>query len=140
MKIYTIGYSNRNIDDFLHLLKKYGVECIVDVRRFPTSKFEFYKKEELASILKRNNIKYFHFPSLGGFRGGYEKWMLGEEWKDSYKELKKIAMKCCTAILCAEKLPFKCHRRYIAKALAKENWDVVHIIEEDVVWKEKFQG
>ena len=135
MKVYTIGHSNRSMEDFLKLLKKYNIECIIDVRRFPTSKFEDYKKERLEKTLYEHGIKYFHFAALGGFRGGYEKWMLSNEWKDAYEELKKIAMKCKLAILCAEKLPFRCHRRYIAKALAKDGWDVVHIING--IWKEK---
>jgi len=135
MKVYTIGHSNRSMEDFLKLLKKHNIECIIDVRRFPTSKFEDYKKERLEKTLYEHGIKYFHFAALGGFRGGYEKWMLSNEWKDAYEKLKKIAMKCKLAILCAEKLPFRCHRRYIAKALAKDGWDVVHIING--IWKEK---
>ncbi|KAA0002955.1 MAG: DUF488 domain-containing protein [Thermoplasmata archaeon] len=135
MKVYTIGHSNRSMEDFLKLLKKYNIECIIDVRRFPTSKFEDYKKERLEKTLYEHGIKYFHFAALGGFRGGYEKWMLSNEWKDAYEKLKKIAMKCKLAILCTEKLPFRCHRRYIAKALAKDGWDVVHIING--IWKEK---
>ncbi|MCD6572744.1 MAG: DUF488 domain-containing protein [Thermoplasmata archaeon] len=135
MKVYTIEHSNRSMEDFLKLLKKYNIECIIDVRRFPTSKFEDYKKERLEKTLYEHGIKYFHFAALGGFRGGYEKWMLSNEWKDAYEKLKKIAMKCKLAILCAEKSPFRCHRRYIAKALAKDGWDVVHIING--IWKEK---
>ncbi len=136
MRIYTIGHSNRSIDEFLNILKKYGIECVIDVRRFPTSKFEYFKKENIASILKRNNIRYFHFPSLGGFRGGYDKWMLSKEWKNAYEKLKSVASSCIAAIMCAEKLPFRCHRRYISKALSEEKWKVVHIIEEDRIWEE----
>ena len=135
MKVYTIGHSNRSMEDFLKLLKKHNIECIIDVRRFPTSKFEDYKKERLEKTLYEHGIKYFHFAALGGFRGGYEKWMLSNEWKDAYEKLKKIAMKCKLAVLRAEKSPFRCHRRYIAKALAKDGWDVVHIING--IWKEK---
>ena len=137
MKIYTIGHSNRSIDEFIQLLKQYEIKCIVDVRRFPTSKFEEYKKENLEAILNRNGIKYFHLANLGGFRGGYEKWMLSKEWKETYQKLKEIASNCIVAILCAEKLPFKCHRRYIARALKKDGWEVLHIISQDRVWKEK---
>ncbi len=136
MKVYTIGHSNRNIEDFLRLLKKHEIECIVDVRRFPTSKFEDYKKEKLEKILYEHGIKYFHFAALGGFRGGYKKWMLSHEWKDAYEKLKRIARECRVAIMCAEKLPFRCHRRHIAKALAKDGWDVLHIINENI-WEEK---
>ena len=104
MKIYTIGHSNRNIEKFLELLKNYEIEYIIDVRRFPTSKIEEYKKENLEKFLAANKIKYIHMRNLGGFRGGYEKWMLSNEWKKAYEMLKKIALNCITAILCAEKL------------------------------------
>ncbi len=136
MKIYTIGHSNRPIKEFIELLLQHSIKCIVDVRRFPTSKFREYKKEHLETILKENGIKYFHFPDLGGFRGGYKRWMLSNEWKRAYERLKKIASRCITAILCAEKLPFKCHRRYIAINLSKDGWEVLHIISKDRIWKE----
>jgi len=138
MRIYTIGHSNRKIDEFIELILKHGIKCIIDVRRFPVSKFEDYRKENLKKILEEKGIKYFHLASLGGFRGGYEKWMESREWKEAYERLKKIASDCRTAILCAEKIPFKCHRRYIAISLAKEKWEVIHIIDKDKVWRESF--
>lgn len=134
--IYSIGHSNREIKEFISLLKKYGIEIVIDVRRFPTSKFEEYKKENLSKVLKENGIKYLHLEALGGYRGGYEKWMESNEWKEAYEKLKKLAMKKTIAIMCAEKFPFRCHRRYIAKRLVNENLQVVHIIN-DRVWEEK---
>jgi uncharacterized protein (DUF488 family) len=136
MEIYSIGHSNRHEEDFINLLKRYGIEIVIDVRRFPTSKYVVYKKENLAELLKKNGIEYIHLENLGGYRGGYEMWMCSKEWKRDYERLKEIARSRKTAIMCAEKLPFRCHRRYIAKKLAAEGWKVIHIINERV-WEEK---
>ncbi len=136
MEIYSIGHSNRDINEFIRLLKKFGIQVVIDVRRFPTSKFSFYKKENLSNILKKEGIEYVHLENLGGYRGGYEKWMLSNEWRNAYNELKKIATKKRVAIMCAEKFPFRCHRRYITRKLAQENWKVIHIIN-DRIWEEK---
>ena len=136
MKIYSIGYSNRNIEEFIGLLKEFGIEIVVDVRRFPVSKFLCYKKDILKEILEKNGIKYVHFENLGGYRGGYKEWMLTGEWKNAYNDLKKIALNKKVVIMCVEKYPFKCHRRYITRQLIKEKWEVIHIINGKV-WKEK---
>lgn len=136
MQIYSIGHSNRDIEEFINLLKKFGIEVVVDVRRFPVSKFSCYNKENLKEVLEKNGIKYVHFENLGGYRGGYEKWMLTHQWRDAYNELKEMALNKKVAIMCAEKYPFRCHRRYIARQLIKEKWEVLHIIN-DRTWKEK---
>ncbi len=136
MKIYSIGHSNRREEDFINLLKQYRIEIVIDVRRFPTSKYVTYKKENLTELLKKNGIEYVHLENLGGYRGGYEKWMCSKEWKRDYERLKEIAMNKRAAIMCAEKLPFRCHRRYIARKLAADGWKVIHIINEKV-WEEK---
>ncbi|MEM1514295.1 MAG: DUF488 domain-containing protein [Candidatus Thermoplasmatota archaeon] len=124
--IFSIGHSNRSKEEFLELLRKYEIEAIADVRRFPTSKFEIYKKENLEKIL--GEIEYFHFENLGGFRHGYKKWMETDEWKKEYEKLKEIAEAKKVAILCAEKLPFRCHRRHILKKFEEEGWKVINII------------
>ena len=74
LKIYTLGTSNRSIKEFLEILKSYQIQIVIDVRRWPTSKwFEHFKKENLEKILSENNIEYLHFEKLGGYRtGGYE--------------------------------------------------------------------
>lgn len=66
--MYSIGHSNRNVEEFIQLLKKYGIEEIIDVRRFPTSKIKEYKKENLKKICNENGIDYAHLENLGGFR------------------------------------------------------------------------
>ncbi len=136
MKIYTLGTSNRSIENFLEILKFYQISQVVDVRRFPTSKwFLHFKKENLERILKENKIKYFHFEALGGFRnGGYENYTKTEEFKKALKELIELSKKENTAIICAEKFPWKCHRFFIAKALENEGFEVLHILEKERIW------
>ena len=73
MKIYTLGTSNRPLNEFLEILRKYQIETVVDVRHFPTSKlFPHFKKENLEKFLKESGIEYYHLEKLGGYRkGGY---------------------------------------------------------------------
>lgn len=133
MQIYTIGHSARSIEEFLELLKKFGIQALVDVRRFPTSnKWPQFKKEELAKALEKEGIKYFWLAELGGFRrGGYSNYISTKEFKLGLKKLIEIAEKFKTAIMCAEALYFKCHRRFIASELTKEGIAVRHILSPD---------
>jgi len=62
MRVYTLGHSTRDLATFLHLLKHYGINLVIDVRRFPTSKkFPHFNKEELKKSLEENEIEYIHF-------------------------------------------------------------------------------
>lgn len=137
MKIYTIGHSNRGMKEFMRLLKKYKIESIIDVRRFPTSKIDIFKKENMEKWLSAESIEYLHLEELGGYRGGYEEWMKNRRWREGYETLKEIASKKRVAIMCAEKLPFRCHRRFIAMKLKSDGWEVIHIIDENRIWEEK---
>ncbi len=128
-KIFTVGHSNRGVEDFIKILKDAKVEVVVDVRRFPRSKFEHFNRENLESILKKNGIDYYYLgEKLGGFRkGGYENYTKTEEFEKGIEELIKIAQEKLTAIMCAEKLFFRCHRRFIAKRLEELGFEVIHL-------------
>uniref|UniRef100_A0A7V3ZZQ5 DUF488 domain-containing protein n=2 Tax=candidate division WOR-3 bacterium TaxID=2052148 RepID=A0A7V3ZZQ5_UNCW3 len=128
-KIFTVGHSNRAVEDFIRILREAGVEAVVDVRRFPRSKFEHFNRENLESILKKNGIDYYYLgEKLGGFRkGGYENYTKTEEFEKGIEELIKIAQEKLTAIMCAEKLFFRCHRRFIAKRLEELGFEVIHL-------------
>jgi len=136
MEIYTIGYGNREINEFVRLLKTYGIETIVDVRRFPTSKFDCYKRENLQKILRKEGVYYYWIPELGGFRGGYAKFLETREFSVGLEKLIKIAKKNKTCIMCAELFPWRCHRRYIAMRLKKIGYHVMHILKSEL-WEEK---
>lgn len=128
--IYTIGSAARSQDDFLKTLRDYGVNTLVDVRRFPTSKYEHFKRESLDMFLLSSEIEYVYMGGeLGGFRkGGYEAYVKTKEYKQALKSLQKVAKRSPTVIMCCEKLPAGCHRRYISQSLKKLGWKVVDII------------
>jgi len=102
----------------------------VDVRRFPTSKYEHFKREKLDTLLFSSEIEYVYMgKEVGGFRkGGYEAYVGTKEYKQALKLLEKLAKKRATVIMCCEKLPSGCHRRYISQSLKKLGWEVVDII------------
>ena len=137
--VYTLGTSTRTLEEFTALLKHLGVEVVVDVRRFPTSRFEHFKKEELASSLPEAGIDYCHLGGeLGGYRsGGYQAFLATEEFKQGLGKLEEIARERKTAIVCAERLPWRCHRRFIGGELERRGWRVIHVIDERRSWSPK---
>ncbi len=141
MKIWTIGTRNRGADEFLSLLKKYGIEVIADVRRFPSSKFEHFKKENIRKILLRENIGYHHVEDLGGYRkGGYREYMKKEDYKRGLDFVKELAKENRVAIMCSEILFFRCHRRFISDSLKENGFDVIHIIDEKRCCEHKIEA
>ncbi|MBT8490211.1 MAG: DUF488 domain-containing protein [Deltaproteobacteria bacterium] len=137
--IYTVGTSNRTLDDFGNLLHHYGIQTLVDVRRFPTSRFTHFKKENLESFCYQQEIAYHWMGTLlGGFRSGsYDLYCQTDNFKDGLKQVEQLALADTTGLCCAERLPWECHRRFIANQLEKQGWNVLHIIDEDSIWKAK---
>jgi len=133
-KLYSLGTSNRTQEEFLNILKKFHIQQIIDVRRFPTSKFEHFKKENLADLLEKEGVKYLWWgKELGGYRKeGYLNYICTQEFKRYLKELEELAKNKITCIICCERLYFKCHRRYITQSL-KGKLKIIHIIEENKV-------
>jgi len=145
MKIYTLGTSNRSLEEFLEILKEYKITVIIDVRHWPTSRlFPHFKKENLQKFLQENGIEYYHLEKLGGYReGGYENYMKTGDFEEGLNELIRILQfhNCENlkniAIICAEKFPWKCHRVFISQELEKRNFKVIHIIEKGQIWEPK---
>ncbi len=82
--IYTVGTSNRTIEQFTDLLKRYNIEIVLDVRSFPTSRFEHFKKENLCRYLKKEGFEYIHLKELGGYRKtGYKSHTKTSEFKEA---------------------------------------------------------
>ena len=130
--IYTIGHSNRSIEEFLQLLKSKNVQILVDVRRFPTSrKFPHFSRQNLSKCLEENNIAYVYLGDLlGGFRkGGYVAYMKTNDFKEGMRKLLELTTKGRgrVCIMCAERLWFRCHRRFIAKELERKGVKVIHL-------------
>ncbi|MBE0477856.1 DUF488 domain-containing protein [Candidatus Aerophobetes bacterium] len=132
-KIYSFGTSTREKEEFIELVKQYKIKAIIDVRRFPTSRFEHFKKDNLQRIAEKENIRYFYLGNeLGGYRkAGYEEHTRSASFQAGMKKLEDIAIQLPSAFFCAEKLPWRCHRRFIADVLKKGGWRVIHIIEKE---------
>lgn len=131
--IYTLGTSTRRLKDFTGILQHYGIEQVIDVRHFPTSsRFPHFKKERLTKSLPKKGVDYLWLgEKLGGYRPeGYESYSHSPDFEEGLRELELAASKKLTAFFCAEKIFFRCHRRYIADALIKRGWEVWHIVEK----------
>lgn len=144
-KIYTIGHSTRPIDEFIGMLKGFHVRKLVDVRTIPKSGFNpQYNQETLGKSLSDEKIDYAHMAGLGGLRHarkdsmnlgwrnasfrGYADYMQTEEFENSLQELIKEAHKKTVAIMCAEAVPWRCHRSLIADALIVHGLEVKDIM------------
>ncbi len=140
--IYTLGSSTRTKEEFLQLLQHFGIRKVVDVRRFPTSRFQHFQQESLAKFLQEARIAYLHLgKELGGYRsGGYRSHLTSSSFREGLERLEREARAGPTAILCAERLPWKCHRRFIGAELAKRGWRVIHIIDENRTWEPTVKG
>ena len=139
--IYTLGTSDRSPEQFLGLLEAFAIKVVIDVRRFPTSRFEHFKQENLAALLGEKGIDYLYLGTeLGGYRkGGYESFMASEQFRHGLERLEEAAKAERAVILCAERLPWRCHRRFISGRLLQRGWQVSHIIDEKRSWSPKLQ-
>jgi uncharacterized protein (DUF488 family) len=144
--LFTIGHSNRSLADFLELLRENNIERVADVRRVPGSRLHpHFNREALGASLNEVGIGYTHFPALGGRRtsrdeaspnsawrvaafAAYADYMLTDEFAAAFGELRALAETSLTAIMCAEALPWRCHRRLIADQFLAEGWQVHDII------------
>ena len=149
MKIYTMGHTTRSIEEFINILRHYGVQIVVDVRTIPRSKHNpQYEGSVLEKSLEENGMSYIHIRELGGLRNpkkdstnmewrntglqGYADHMGTEEFDRGLGMLKAIASDYSAVILCAEAVPLKCHRNLIADALTVQGWEVGHIMTDKV--------
>jgi len=130
INIWTIGHSNRSKEAFLELLKENDIEVLVDVRSFPTSKIEHFKREEMERWLPGHGVEYVWLGrELGGYRrGGYRAHMRTKLFREGIQKLLEIAAQKRTCIMCMEPNPKYCHRRFISSYLERRKVRVVHII------------
>jgi len=140
--IYTLGSSLRSKEEFLELIKANHIQLVIDVRRFPVSKLEHFNKDNLSHFLKASGIEYLYMgEQLGGYRrGGYQSYTQTTGFQEGVEEVMRWANRFTTALLCAERFPWKCHRRFIAQALEEKGWTVVHILEQGKTWVRKKPG
>src|SRR5574337_527671 len=145
--LWTIGHSTRPIDEFVSLLKAHDIQQLIDVRTVPRSRHNpQFNTETLAQSLARAAIHYRHAGNLGGLRKpkkdsinmgwrnasfrGYADYMQTEEFRKALDELMVESRLQHTAIMCAEAVPWRCHRSLIADSFVMRDWEVRHIMSE----------
>ena len=150
-RIWTIGHSTREIDDFVSLLNENEIKLLADVRMFPGSKrYPQFGREALTETLREAEIRYEHFPELGGRRKtkpdskntawrnesfrGYADYMETEEFGNGIARLVELAEKGGpTSIMCAEAVWWRCHRSLISDYLKANGVQVLHILDHKKV-------
>ena len=143
MRVWTIGHGTRASEELVATLQQAGVETLVDVRRFPGSRRNpQFNQATVAEDLEHAGIAYVHLPHLGGRRSGvpgedrfaclrvssfrsYAAWMSSREWQQAIAQALELPSPC---FMCAETLPWRCHRRLISDLLAAREVDVVHLL------------
>ena len=145
--VWTLGHSTRSPEEYLAVLDGYGIELIADVRRFPGSRrLPYYAASALEETLGQRGIAYHWLPALGGRRRpgsesvnagwrhpafrAYADHVATEEFADGLFELLMLAHGLRSAVMCAEVLWWRCHRRLIADVLVSLGVPVVHIRDE----------
>ena len=143
--VFTIGHSTRTLEEFQELLKVYDVSLVVDVRTVPRSRHNpQFNKETLPTALKPT--RYLHMPEIGGLRHpkrdsvnlalqnsgfrGYADYMQTQEFTNGLLRLVALTRENCVAVMCAEALPWKCHRILLSDALTTRHIRVLHIISK----------
>jgi uncharacterized protein (DUF488 family) len=147
-EVFTIGHSTRTLEELIALLRAAGITCLLDVRSIPRSRaFPQFNAEALAESLAAVGIDYLHLPALGGRRHrrrdappspnrmwrnasfrAYADYAATEDFRAGLEELKARAARKAAAIMCAEALWWRCHRRIIADYLLAEGIQVEHIL------------
>ena len=144
MTVYTVGHSTRSAQELLALLHQADVELVVDVRAFPSSRrHPQFARAAMEEWLPKGGIAYLHMPGLGGRRKptpgspntgwresafqGYADYMASDEFGSALASLEKAARESPTAIMCAEAVWWRCHRRLISDALTARGWRVEHL-------------
>ena len=147
-RLYTIGHSTRSLEQFLGLLAREGATHLVDVRAFPTSvRYPHFSRPTLERAIIDGGGRYSHFPSLGGRRRGrrdshntqwrnasfraYADYMETREFAEALDDLLRLASLEPTAIMCAEAVPWRCHRSLIADAALARGVAVYHILDNE---------
>jgi uncharacterized protein (DUF488 family) len=144
--IHTVGHSTRAIDVFVQLLRAHHIEVLIDVRRWPASRrHPQFQGEALSSSLQEAGIDYLWRGDLGGFRKAapdspntawkvatfraYADFMLTPEFAAIMEQMETTAQQQRATIMCAEAVPWSCHRQLLADAFLIRGWEVRHIMD-----------
>jgi uncharacterized protein (DUF488 family) len=142
--VLTVGHSTHPLDEFIELLKAHGVEQLVDVRTIPRSRHNpQFNRDALAAALRNIRIGYRNMKGLGGLRHprkdslntgwrnagfrGFADYMMTAEFEENLRKLIDLSRQKQIAIMCAEAVPWRCHRSLISDALTVRGIPVEHI-------------
>jgi uncharacterized protein (DUF488 family) len=145
--IYTIGHSTHPIDEFIGILRAYEIDQLVDVRTVPGSRHNpQFGKAELERSMPEAGIRYVHMPELGGLRKAtkdsvntawrnasfrnFADYMQTQPFSEGVDKLVAMSKEAKTVIMCAEAVPWRCHRSLVADALLVRGAEVVDIMSE----------
>jgi uncharacterized protein (DUF488 family) len=145
MTLSTIGHSTHPIEEFIRTLEAHGISQLVDVRTIPRSRRNpQFNRETLPASLAAAGTRYLHLPGLGGLRHphkdsintgwrnasfrGYADYMQTAEFHENLDHLIQLASEAPTAIMCAEAVPWRCHRSLISDALVAQGVSVLDIL------------
>jgi uncharacterized protein (DUF488 family) len=147
LRVFTVGHSNLSFEQFASLLKEHEIRLVADIRRYPSSrKFPHFNRPVLSELLAAENIDYLWLGSLGGRRHtekdgksinvgiksigfrNYADYMATDEFRRAIDKLLKAAAQSSTAVMCAEKLYWKCHRRLLSDYLTSRHVKIIHIL------------
>ena len=143
--IFTVGHSTHPIGEFIQLLQAHQIRAVVDIRKMPKSRHSpQFNEGDLKESLRGANIQYKHIKKLGGLRHatkestnlgwrnasfrGFADYMLTPGFSEGMEALIQVANDRSSAIMCAEAVPWRCHRSLIADALTKRGWLVRNIM------------
>lgn len=145
LRIFNIGHSTRPIDEFIELLRANGVKQLIDIRTIPKSRRNpQFHSDALAESLRTAGIRYMHMKELGGLRHarhdsvnmgwrnasfrGYADYMQTPEFEAALNRAIDTAKESPTALMCAEAVPWRCHRSLVADALSIRGVRVLEIV------------
>ncbi|MGC3975983.1 MAG: DUF488 domain-containing protein [Nitrospira sp.] len=144
-RLWTIGHSTRSSDEFLGILHIHGIQRLIDIRRYAGSRrYPHFHSDALAQSCPPAGLWYEAMPALGGRRTarsdspnggwknasfrGYADYMQTEQFDKALEELMAQGENGRTAVMCAEAVPWRCHRSLVADALVARGWEVIHIL------------
>jgi uncharacterized protein (DUF488 family) len=155
--VFTIGHSTRTLDDFIAVLKAHGIGRVADIRTLPRSRANpQFNIDSLPDELARHEIAYGHDPRLGGLRHplkdslntgwknarfrGYADHMNTPEFRAALDDLIEAARGGRIALMCAEAVPWRCHRSLVADALTARGLNVQHVMSARIARPHKMSS
>lgn len=143
--VFTIGHSTRPLEDFVELIKNHKIKSVIDIRTIPRSRHNpHFNADTLPNTLRKAGLSYQHMVGLGGLRHahadspnsgwrnasfrGFADYMQTPEFEKNLEVLISLAQKEIIVLMCAEAVPWRCHRSLIADALVMRRITVEHIL------------